>query len=325
MIVDGVDEQARASSFVAHNRDRIALTAMAIFHAEVASGEENASEVAAACKEAGATILPGAVNLRLKQAVGATIAVGAMKNVVKRRGRAGLVQVLKVLIAAGRGPMKAGEITATDIILSSKPEVEGRLARTIASKTAEAWAALAMMAASSDVRRKHPDALASLWLREMKLTLAERAVLPARPEPAKKAEKPAAPPPALKKPPPATVLPPAPPKEVILLDAKPNAKPIVEYNGVSIDLRTREVSHRGAKAKLSDDGVRLVAALSRVMPSLLPEDILARKAFNGTPVGARDRLKALMKEANVVLRPAALEVRSFPIGIMLAQVDAPGG
>src|ERR1043165_4013715 len=54
MIVDGADAQERAASFVGHNRDRIALTAMAIFHAEVAAGDPTAIGVADACAEAGA-------------------------------------------------------------------------------------------------------------------------------------------------------------------------------------------------------------------------------------------------------------------------------
>lgn len=93
-------------------------------------------------------------------------------------------------------------------------------------------------------------------------------------------------------------------------------------NEVHIDLRTRRVSHRGGQAVLPDDGVKLLAALARVMPALLGIDQLAQKTFGSTKE-AGFKLRSLADRINPGLGRAKLEVRAIPkMGFMLADLGA---
>lgn len=176
MIVDARDVADRAAAFVGHNRDRIGLTQMAIFYAELASGDPLAITVAAACKEAGAKILNKSVNLRQKLPAGQTIAVGTIRNIAKRQGGDFLARVLGVLTRAGRGPIKADEIVAVGLILDRAPQgrdLETNLEEVVRSKSAEQWAALAAVASAERGGRKNAasDALSAIWARELGIRL----------------------------------------------------------------------------------------------------------------------------------------------------------
>lgn len=94
----------------------------------------------------------------------------------------------------------------------------------------------------------------------------------------------------------------------------------VKRNGVTLDLLTREVIHRGKVAKIHrDDGVRLVAALATVMPALLITDRLVLKAFCRPLQDGRCRLQELITDVNPVLRLVGLEIKDVPkLGSTLA-------
>lgn len=97
---------------------------------------------------------------------------------------------------------------------------------------------------------------------------------------------------------------------------------IVVRNGVTLDLLDRTVFHRGVTVTLSDDGLRLVAMLARVMPAFLPTDRLADKVF-GVKADSHIWLKGLVGFLNPILQRARLEVRAIPkMGYMLADLDA---
>jgi hypothetical protein len=174
MVVHGASAADRASAFVGHNRDRVALTPVAIFHAELAAGDDPVAQaVLEACRRAGAEVLDKSINLRQRTEVGATIAVGALKSVARRRGADHLTRVLRVLVEAGRGPIKAAEIVATDVILTGAgkvPVIDGRLRVVVASKSAEAWAAVAA-ASAAQTGESIGSAIATAWCRELELRL----------------------------------------------------------------------------------------------------------------------------------------------------------
>jgi len=175
MIVDAATAADRAGAFVGHNRDRVALTPVVIFHAELAAGDVLGQQVAEACRRSGAKVLEKMINLREKAPVGHTIAVGSLKNVAKRRGVDHLTRVLRVLVAAERGPIKAAEILAVDAILAGAGNVaaiDGRLQVVIASKTAEAWAAIGATAAA-ETGDPLGSAIATAWCRELDLRLSD--------------------------------------------------------------------------------------------------------------------------------------------------------
>jgi hypothetical protein len=290
MVVDAADLEARAGAFVGHNRDRVGLTQQAIFRAELAHGDPIAGAVERACKAAGATILGQAVNLRDKHPVGSTIAIGTMKAFVKRRGEDLLVRALKVLVAAGRGPIKAGEIIATGLILQEfEPcgervlaAAEHDLRKVIVWKTPHAWAAQATLDAGAGGLKIGP-AIAAAWRTALKKLIAEAA-------PAKPAVAPAQPSVAPK---------PADPAQV------------VERNGVVLDLVTGRLTHRGKTVKLQREAdVVAVAALARVMPALHDQKRLLAKVYPGE--GAEAFFRALVERLKPILCAARLEIRVVP-------------
>src|SRR5206468_6286260 len=143
----GVDAAARAGAFVGHNRDRLGLTQMAIYYGELAAGDPVALKIQKACEEAGAEILQKSINLKNKLPPGKTIAVGTIRGIARNKGGNFLARVLKVLVIAGRGPIKADEIAATALVLESAPgsrsvdQLGRQLAELVGSRSAEAWAA----------------------------------------------------------------------------------------------------------------------------------------------------------------------------------------
>jgi len=329
LVVDASDVALRAKAFVGHNRDRIALTQMAIYRAELAAGDELAKAVASACMSAGVTILAQSVNLREKQPVGSTIAVGTLRTIAKRDGDVFLARVLRVLVKAERGPVKAGEISAVAEVLSEedRPDVDEKLRAVIASKSAEQWAADAAQRAVASGEKMNA-ALARLWTSALSgrtATLRPRENPPAverkavpRPAPTEPARTPSPAKPAAP-----IVVPRQPAEEIVLMDGKPHdTRMWGPWNGVTIDLRDRRVLHRMSEVVVSDDGVRMVAALARVKPALLPAETLAKKTF-GKVAEAEFNVRGLVLRLNPVLAGARLEVRTVgKMGYMLADLDA---
>jgi hypothetical protein len=165
MVVDAEDVAARAGAFVGHNRDRLGLTQMAIYYAELAAGDPIAGVVDRACKKAGVTILIKSVNLTKPTRPGDTIAVGTIKALAKSHGAEVLGRVLGVLVRAGRGPIKADEIAAVAAVVIGRdddPVLDGRLSKLIASQSAERWKASASSLAA-DTGESLPTALAVQW------------------------------------------------------------------------------------------------------------------------------------------------------------------
>lgn len=347
MVVSADDARARASSFVGHNRDRLALTAPMIYRAELAAGDPLATTVDRACKTAGVTVLPTSISLNRSTEVGATIAVGALKSIVKASGEDGLVRVLRVMVAAKRGPIKAGELSAAALVLQGLPDdaLDDRLAAVIASKTAEQWAAIAA-AAVAESRVSATDATASAWLRELHVRAKARpdkrearSVKPAA-ESVKPAPRPApsAPPrsassakpvtPSAGDRPPGIDLPdggrpnvppvsasdfPKPSPEIKQAPAPPPpaaVPPPIRRNGITL-WPDGTLEHRGERVRLHrDDGTQLVTLLLRVMPSILGPDRVVPKVFGLNVSDAKARLSRLIEDIAPVLRAARLEIKT---------------
>jgi hypothetical protein len=354
MIVAGVDAAARAGAFVGHNRDRLGLTQMAIYYGEVAAGDPVALEIQKACEAAGAEILQKSINLKNRLPPGKTIAVGTIRGIARNKGEHFLTRVLKVLVAAGRGPIKADEIAATALVLESAPAswsvdvVHSDLVEVVKSRSSEAWAA----SVAQELAEKGgslPVMLARAWSDQIGFGLEPSLAPPGanpsgsrpsignaarmmarRPPPIKKPEPryaavpvPAPKPPAAPKPAPvAAVAPPAPPpkapeptKQVAGVDQSR----VIERNGVRIDLLTRELTHRARTIRVpSDDGIRLVATLARVMPALLDEARVIRSVFGSLPADGGHRLRDLVKAEAPALADVLLEVKFLAkIGVRL--------
>lgn len=322
MVVTAADVRLRAAAFVGHNRERINLTPMAIYRAELAAGDEIAAIIDRACKAAGAIVLAKPVNLRNKQPVGSTIALGTMKAIAKRSGQGLLTRTLRLLVAAGRGPIKADEIAAAAKILAAHDGIDGRLRDVIASKSTEAWAAIGAVAAAK-TGIKLPDEVCAAWCRALDLRIggsAKQIEPPSPPAPARPpapAPKPVA---APAPPPPPPPSPPAPKPDVpLLLDGASESEAII--GGIYFDLRGRTIKHRGKTSiRLPDEAVRMLALLAKVRPAIIPPDRLAPRAFGRAIADWDIRLTSLIDATNSALRRIDLELRTVPMGHLLVDL-----
>ncbi len=256
MIVDAASVSDRADSFVGHNRDRIALTNLAIHRAEVAAGHELPVMMDRACRAAGAHILERHTSMRNNLPVGATTAVGAIRTVARERGEEFLTKVMRTLVKAGRGPILGDEITASAALLKTGMP-EDRLAEMIKSKGAQAWRALAVIRIGES-GEKPPAALASVWRLQLREGV-PRAVSSETPQPPSYV-KPITPKPVLRQPVPAPVV-----------EAEPEKRGIRKTGfdagrAAGGDLLTAKAIDRGASRDLLAEAWANTAKLQAKLP-----------------------------------------------------------
>jgi hypothetical protein len=115
----------RAGAFIGHNKDRIAITSLQLFHAALTAGEPAALEVAEACAAAGVRILKYPPP-KGEYGVGDTLAVTAIRKLAASRRVEGAYRVLKVLRSAELTPISAGAIKAVEMLLFD-PEFSGQI------------------------------------------------------------------------------------------------------------------------------------------------------------------------------------------------------
>lgn len=317
MVYANASAAQRAAAFVAHNRDRVALTMQAVFKADLAAGDLIALQANRACEAAGAKILTHAINLTLERPVGETMAIGTLRSIVRKAGADHLERVMRVLVAAKRGPIKAQEISAVSMILlgwKGGRDVDARLAEIVASRSAKRWASLGAQEAGT-----LPQALTTLWLRALneRLPAATKQEPGPPPRPAVKPQdesvkppaspvKPSPAPYAYKKPenearPPAPAPPPPPPK-------KQSVVFLAQANGISvaIDGTVTRVGHQ-RRAQVGERGAALVSRLVSVMPAQIGHDRLAVKIFEGR-ANPRQLLDDLVASVNPELKRVGLEI-----------------
>lgn len=116
MVVRAEQQNSRASAFVKHNRDRVAVTPMQLHHSLLAAGDETSIDIDAACTRAGVRILkqPPAMG-RFK--IGETVAIAAIRALVNRRHVSGARQVLEICSKAMLAPISSDTIKAVEAIL----------------------------------------------------------------------------------------------------------------------------------------------------------------------------------------------------------------
>lgn len=336
----------RAKAFVGHNRNRIGLTQMAIFKAELAAGDQIAQMIDRACQAAGAKVVTKALNLRQPTEPGVTIAVGALRILAEHHGEEMLRRVLTILTTAGRGPIKAAEIAGVRLAIENADgSIDGRLVEVVKSKSAERWMAEAQTMIA-DTNTAMPVALATMWRAALGLSRptrdlkgsgnsATKALKPAKP-PARSAETKAAAAAlvahrATKAAAPAQKLPPAPKPTVRAPSPAPappapqptaamTAAPITR-NGISVD-PVREVIARGRRVlNLSPDEISLAQVLLRVSPALLPIDRIAPKVFGPADSDSAYRIGKMVERLNPRLEALGLKIRSVPkMGFALADL-----
>lgn len=111
VVVDVREATKRANAFVGHNRDRLAVTPLQVFHAAVAAGDEEALTVVQVCERAKVRLLQAPPHDG-RYAVGDTMALSTIKRLIDKRGAMAARQTLDVLVSARSAPLSADMIKA---------------------------------------------------------------------------------------------------------------------------------------------------------------------------------------------------------------------
>lgn len=142
-------ETNAAAAFVGINRDRLAVTPLQIFWAEVEAGAEEAIDIRDGAADAGVEILRGprsAVDMR----PGQTMAIGALRQLARQGGRVYVRRALAAALAARCDPIEARHIKALAKLLFAA-EYRGAVS---AERLAELWQHTAIDDLAERVRRR---------------------------------------------------------------------------------------------------------------------------------------------------------------------------
>jgi len=111
-VVDAKTELERADSFVSYNKNRLTMSALDIYRAQVGGRDPVAMKIDRVCKAAGVRLK--VIHFLIQPKVGDTAAISAIRKLVVKRGEELAGKVLGALVKAGRAPVSAAEITAAE-------------------------------------------------------------------------------------------------------------------------------------------------------------------------------------------------------------------
>ncbi|MBD3819394.1 MAG: hypothetical protein IE912_10935 [Brevundimonas diminuta] len=120
LVVEAADLTDRASAFVGHNQDRLAITPIQMHQAKLAAGDEDALTAQQVIDKAGATLVISAYGARGWKP-GETVAITTIDQLARKRGAMRARQVVELLVKAGAAPISAAAIKAVDMLMF-KPE-----------------------------------------------------------------------------------------------------------------------------------------------------------------------------------------------------------
>lgn len=167
MVVTADQVSDRARAFLAHNRDRIAVSALQLYHSSVVAKDSEAMEVERVCAAAGVRILRTQPPSATGYQAGETTALGSIKGLIRKRGAEHAIFVLATLREAGRAPIRADEMKA----LSTAFEHHSGIPRESIVAMLEKWpyeagiVAARDFAAASGIRAA--DALAAVFAKRL--------------------------------------------------------------------------------------------------------------------------------------------------------------
>ena len=116
IVVDGTDLPRRARAFVSHALDRLAVTPAQALRAAVTGGDPLASEMREVMEGAG-VIVPAHNPENGVYTPGQTLAIGAIRGMLRRRGAERSREVLAALARAELAPITAMHIRVADALL----------------------------------------------------------------------------------------------------------------------------------------------------------------------------------------------------------------
>ena len=119
MVVGAEKIEQRAEAFVAHNRDRLAMSALQIFHAEVAAGGAEARAIMAVVTKVGATV-PRTVPLKDQARLGQIIAINEVRAVYRKAGSGWIERIVRIALLSKVQPIGTTVVRALRMLLSEQ-------------------------------------------------------------------------------------------------------------------------------------------------------------------------------------------------------------
>ncbi|HVL73873.1 MAG TPA: hypothetical protein VM434_18530 [Beijerinckiaceae bacterium] len=115
LVVEAEQIERRADAFVAHNRDRVAMSALQVFHAEVAAGNQDAVAVMDAIRRGGGSVprLPPAKGYARP---GQIVAVNELRRMLQSFGPEGIERVVRIAVKAGLAPVATTAIIGLRVV-----------------------------------------------------------------------------------------------------------------------------------------------------------------------------------------------------------------
>lgn len=118
LIVQAKAVETRARAFVSHNRDRLAMSPLQIFHADAAAGDPATRTLLAIAERVGASI-PRAAPARGRGKPGQMIAVTDLKATLTAHGEAVVERIMRIAVMAQRAPLTRLETRALRMLLTA--------------------------------------------------------------------------------------------------------------------------------------------------------------------------------------------------------------
>lgn len=169
MIVEAKDTVAQAKAFIGQNAERVGVTQLQLHYAALAAGEEDARTLQDVCDKAGITILkrPGQYDPAASRE---TIAVGAIRQMIARRGDKLAREILEILANAERGPIKSEHIKAVEYLMTSPDHCDMFWPQDLTAAIVDLLTAAEEEADQLAMSRRWPmwKALATVWFRKCK-------------------------------------------------------------------------------------------------------------------------------------------------------------
>ncbi|MBY5605201.1 hypothetical protein HFO50_29330 [Rhizobium leguminosarum] len=169
MIVETEGTAAEARAFIGQNAERVGVTPLQLHYAALAAGDEDAKTLQNVCDKAGITILkrPGAYDPAASRE---TIAVGAIKQLIGRRGDKLSKEILEILANAERGPVKSDHIKAVEYLMTDPDHCDAFWPQDLTAAIVELLSAAEEDAEQLAMSKRWPmwKALAIVWFRKCK-------------------------------------------------------------------------------------------------------------------------------------------------------------
>jgi hypothetical protein len=122
MVVDAGSVEARAASFVAHNRDRVAMSSLQVFHGEVAAGSHEASEILRLVDEAGGRVPRNPVGRRDAR-VGDVVSIAELEHIYGGHGGEKLKEIIRIAVEGRCRPISTTVLRAIRMLVT-EPQYE---------------------------------------------------------------------------------------------------------------------------------------------------------------------------------------------------------